>query len=236
LAKKEDIQITPAGRALYPKLNEPDNKFKAEGEYSVKLLLTEAEARPILEKCQELRQQAFVEEFERQCEARPKFNRDKIKAELKLADLGIKPYADPETGEETGDYVITFKMAASGVSKKTEKPWTRRPKLFDSANQPLDPAKVAIWSGSVLKVAYSLSPFYTGAVGAGASIRLEAVQVIKLVSGGGQDATDYGFATEEGGYARSAEDEDNDPNPAFKGFGGGEAGAGDGEPQGSEDF
>ena len=198
MAKREYL-ASPKGRALYPKLKDPDTKFKPEGEYSVKLLLSEAEAAPILEMCQRLQQAAFDEEFEKQQAAKPKMSASKIREGIKLAELPVKPQTDPETGEETGDFVATFKMKASGITKKTGKPWSRRPALFDAKNKPLNPQKVDVWSGSVLKIIYTVSPFCT-ALGAGVSLRLEAVQVIELRSGGAQDAAGYGLTEEEDGY------------------------------------
>lgn len=198
---KENIFNTPAGRAIYPRLTEPDTKFKDAGEYSVRLLLTETEIAPIMAKCEELRQQAFDEQFEKIKTEKPRMADDKIRESIKLADLPLKLYEDPDTGDTTGEYQVNFKMTASGVSKKTGKPWTRRPALFDARNNPINPEGLEIWSGSVLKVSFEIMPFYTKAVGAGVSLRLLAVQIIELVSGGQRDAAGYGFEAQEDGYA-----------------------------------
>ena len=200
---KQDTLISPAGRAIFPKLTEPDTKFKEEGEYSVKLLLTEAEAAVIREKCEAVRQQAFDEQFEKIRSEKPKMSAEKIRESIKLAELPIKPYEDPDTGEETGEYQVNFKMRASGVSKKTGKHWTRRPLIFDAQNNPIKPDGLEIWSGSVLKVAYELAPFCTAALGAGVSIRLIGVQIIELVSGSARDAASLGFEKEESGYTHT---------------------------------
>lgn len=208
---KNDLIVSPAGRALYPKLTEPDTKFKEAGEYSVKLILPEADAMPLLAKCREMQQQAVEEELEKQIAKNPKMNPEKIREKIKLADLPVKPHEDPETGEETGDYVVTFKMTASGVSRKTGKEWTRRPALFDAKGKPVkNPDKLQIWSGSVLKVAYNADPFCT-AIGAGVSLRLEAVQIIELVSGGQRDAAGYGFGEEDGYSHEETAENSGDP-------------------------
>ncbi len=223
MAKKETL-ISPAGRALYPKLHEPDTKFKKDGEYSVKLLLTEADAKPLLEMCEKLRQQAFDDEVAKVKAEKPKMSLDKIKEKIDIAELPIKPYEDPETGEETGEYQINFKMLASGVSKKTGKPWSRRPAIFDSRNQPVNPAKVHIWGGSVLKIAYSVEPFCTPALGAGVSVRLEAVQIIELVSGGQRSAEGYGFGAQEGGYSHNPTHDEEDNNGEYEDADAGDSG------------
>jgi len=42
--------FSPAGIAVFPNLNKPDTKFKADGEYKVKLRVTEDEAQPLIDK------------------------------------------------------------------------------------------------------------------------------------------------------------------------------------------
>ena len=217
-------RISPAGRALWPKLTEPDTKFKTEGEYSVKLLLTEAEGAELLALCEETREAAVQIGVDRQREKAPKMTEATARSKVKLSDHPVKPHEDPETGEETGLYVVTFKMKASGVSKKTGKPWSRRPALFDAQRQSINPEGIQIWNGSVIKVAYNPQPWCNPKLECGCKLALEAVQVIELVNGGSRD---YGFG-EGDGYSYSPED---DPNPAFGGFeGAGEDGAIGGDP------
>jgi len=59
-----------------------------------------------------------------------------------------------------------------------------------------------------VRVAGEATVYNTAALGMGVSLRLSAVQVIKLVSGSGDDATaaSYGFQGEEGGYESSDSD------------------------------
>lgn len=54
-------------------------------------------------------------------------------------------------------------------------------------------------------MAYTLEAFST-ALGIGCSCRLEAVQIIKLVSGGQKDAAGYGFGAEDSGFVGQEED------------------------------
>jgi len=51
-----------------------------------------------------------------------------------------------------------------------------------------------------VKVAFELRPFYVASFGAGCSQVLEAVQVLKLVSGNARSADDFGFTSEDGGF------------------------------------
>ena len=188
-SNKKEIKITPAGVALYPKLNEPDTKFKAEGQYSVKLRLSAEDAQELIDEIDSLADAAFEEAL-----AEAKNEREKKK--IKRADPAYSAEED-EDGKETGNFLFNFKMAASGVSKKTGKEWTRTCPVFDAKRKPIDLKTVQIGSGSVVKVAYVLSPFST-AIGVGVSLRLEAVQVLERREWGSRDASAFGFGDEEG--------------------------------------
>jgi hypothetical protein len=226
---KREVKISPAGQALWPKLTEPDTKFKTEGEYSVKLLVSEAEAREFITLCDAVRERAVEMCVEALQAKHPKLTAAKAKEKTVLYEHPVKPEEDPETGLETGNYTVNFKMTASGANKKTGKPWSRRPVLFDAKKRPIDPGSIEIWNGSRLKVAYSPSPWHNPKNECGCSLKLEAVQVLELVNGGNRD---YDFGEEEGGYSHSDE-----ANPPFNGFpGAGEGAEDDGEPEDSKDF
>ena len=199
MSKQKLLQmVTPPGIAVYPKLNEPDTKFKAAGEYQTRLRLQLADAKV----------QSFVETIDEAYDAAiaqaKKDNPAKAKS-MKSADKPYKVVCDEE-GNETGEIEFNFKMAASGVSKKTQKPWTRRPSLFDAKGQPL-PADTKVGGGSTIKVSFEIMPFYAPAVGAGLSLRLQAVQVLDLVEYGQRTASAYGFE-EEDGYAAIVAEQD----------------------------
>ncbi len=196
--KKYLKQVTPAGRAIYPRLNEPDTKFKDEGTYSVRLALSGEDAQGLIDSIEEVKAEALEMANEMK----------KGKKKTKEADL---PYADvlDEDENETGEIAFHFKMTASGLSKKTGKKWERRPALFDAKTKRLDPEKTQIWGGSILKVSYTAEPFYVPALGAGVTLRLHGVQVLELVSGGEQTAESMGFGEEDGFEgAESARNED----------------------------
>ena len=131
-----------------------------------------------------------------------KLEKSKLK---RVEDLPCKEELDDDANP-TGYYLLNAKMKASGVSKKTGKTWKRTPALFDSAGRPItNTGSLQIWSGSEVRVAYTLEAFST-ALGIGCSCRLEAVQIIRLVSGGQKDATGYGFGTEDAGFVGKEED------------------------------
>lgn len=187
--------ITPRGVAIWPRLNAPDTKWKPEGEYSCKIRLTpDALPEDLVEKLEALRDEKAEET---RADLKTKKQGAKIKS-LKTRDL-LTPETDRETGEETGFVLLNAKMRASGVSKKTGKPWTRKPAVFDAKGKPIDPVP-NIYGGSEVKLAVEAQAYYTPKDNeVGIAFYLEAAQVLKLVVGNGQKTADgYGFGEEEG--------------------------------------
>jgi len=185
---------TPKGVFKWPRLNEPDTKYKAEGLYSVKLILDEQSAKALIAKLQPHFDAAVAEAKEKYAALPVKTRKEK---EFKTNKF-FSPVYDEDTEEETGDVEFNFKMTASGVSKKTNKPWKRAPRIFDARGQVMTKAP-SIWGGTVGKVAFEVMPYFNNAqCEGGLSLRLDAVQIIELVSGGGKSASAYGFGEEEG--------------------------------------
>lgn len=190
--------VTPKGVASWPRLHEPDTKFKKEGEYSIKLKLSGAAAAELNAIIEAAHEQSFEANRKAIAEAKAKEKNPKKRAEIKeRADLPCKEVY--ENDEPTGEYEFSFKMKASGVSQKTGKPWERKPAVFNAKGKPLSAEeKQKVGGGSVVKVSYEIAPFYTAALGAGVSLRLEAVQVLELKSFTNRDASAFGFGAEEG--------------------------------------
>lgn len=183
------------GTFVFPKLNTPDTKFKAEGEYQVRLRMGADDAAPIMAKIDEMADAALAEAKAELVKAK----KGAAAAKLTLAkDKPYRPTMDPETGEETGDIEFNFKMKASGVAAATGKPWERSPKVFSASGAELKGTAIpSIWGGTVGRVSGEYNPFCT-AIGAGVSLRLNAVQILSLVTKGGGDAGTFGFGAEEG--------------------------------------
>jgi hypothetical protein len=95
------------------------------------------------------------------------------------------PYFDEvdESGKPTGNVIIKFKSQF-------------KPTIFDSQGSVM--TESSIWGGSEIKVNAEVSPYITTLIGAGVSLRLKAVQVIKYVEGGTSSADNFGFQTETG--------------------------------------
>lgn len=195
---KLEMLQTPAGIAIYPHLNKPDTRFNPEGQYQVKLRIPSEEAKDLIAQIDAV----IADEVAKAKKENPK----------KAVKMATKPYAvalDDE-GNETDE--ITFSFKAKAVL--TLKDGTKLPtsiKLFDSKGNAF-PQEDIIWGGSKIKVAFNAAPFNTAMAGIGASLRIKAVQVIDLVTGGSGNASSFGFGEEEGYVAspKSVETEATD--------------------------
>lgn len=221
-AKKKSYNVgkgtTPKGSLIYPHLTKPDTKFKAEGEYRTRFRLDGEDAQVFIGKVEDFYKLAIEKVVEEKVEeARLKFKAPKdkptavfdpvkakarIEKELKRADKPYKEILDDE-GNETGAYAFTFKQKAT-LKLRDGTIVTKKVDLFDAANKPL--TGVAVYGGTVAKIAYEALPFFTPAVGAGLTLRLNAVQVIELKTAGDRDAKSYGFEEEGEGIESESTD------------------------------
>lgn len=208
---------SPKGTFRYPSLDKPDfgnEKFpKPNGVYKVQLILAEADdaTQAFLAKLKPL-YDAAIEQGKEEFKGLKVEARKKLK-ELTENDLFAIEY-DKETEEPTGNIIFKFDMTASGENKKKEK-WSRKPAVFNAKGKPM--LKVPpVWGGTVGKISFEASPYFIPGTGAaGLKLRLNAAQIIDLVSGGQRDAGAYGFGEEEG-YEGSDDTEDAADEGGFK--------------------
>ena len=100
-------------------------------------------------------------------------------------------------GMQNGDIRFKFNMKKSFVTRDGETV-EQHPQVFDSKGILITDKSFRIGNGSVVKVAYFVSPYFNKGK-AGVSLRLKAVQVIELVHYGvNSDPKAFGFAEEEG--------------------------------------
>ena len=135
--------VTPVGVAKNPRLTKPDTKFLEAGVYGVSLVVSADAAKPLI---------AMIDaEMKAALELAKK---DNPKVRIKAAD---KPYIAVinDADEPTDEVVFTFKMRASGIDRKTEHPWRRRPALFDAKGKPLVDKEIG--AGSEIKVAFTMT-------------------------------------------------------------------------------
>lgn len=207
--KKSPKFTSPKGIAIFPWLNKPDTKFVPEGQYKITLRMSEEAAQPMIDKLQPMFDAVVA-----------KAQKDPKRKGKKIQTHDFYKRVFDDEGNETGEIDFNFKMKASGV-KKDGSPWTMKPDLFDATGAKLDP-NVRIFGGSKVRVAYTVGE-YDKAIGTGISLRLEGVQVIKLVEGS-RDASSYGFGDES-----DDEDADSDTDQST------EDSDGEGEGEESED-
>lgn len=188
--EKKVVHTSPQGTAVYPRiLGEPDTKFNPEGVWSIKLKfksLSEPGVQALIDRID-----AVIEQAGKEAKADADFVKSQKKRGKKVEPADRSYTIDPDNGE----VVVSFKSRASGISKKTNRPWERKVAVFDKYGKPVAP-DTKVGGGSLCKVAFTLNPFYT-AIGYGCSIGLEAVQILELVEWGQGTAEQYGFDAEE---------------------------------------
>ncbi len=217
MTKKKVELTTSRGDAVYPQLNTPSTKFDSAGVFECRLRFASDDA--FLETFREKAQAVIDEKYEEIVEGLRAEGKKAVADKVTKLDPPIIVEEDQETGEETGFVTIKAKKVASGISKKTNKPWESKPDIFDARGVKLNNPPL-IGGGSVLKMQVELFGYYTAnAKEVGCSIRLNGVQIIKLVQYGARDAAGYGFEAEEDGDAidDGAQDFDNGGSSAGDG-------------------
>ena len=185
-------QVSVAGESIYPHLVKPDVRFNELGEYKVTLKVSKQDATNMVKQID----QAIVDSL--------------AKAEKDTKGKKVKDAPKPYT-EESDFVFFKFKMKASGVNRKTQEKFSQRPTLFDAKKNPIS-ADTSIWGGSIMKVAYQAVPYFTPMLGAGVSLRLKAVQVIKLVQG----KSDNNIFKEEDGFESKSTGSENSNAPTVQ--------------------
>lgn len=181
---------TPIGVAVYPKLNKADTKFQPDGEYSIKLKLEGNDAEKLTQ---------FMDEQHALAVEQARRENPKLK-KVKEGALPYKPEVDDDNNE-TGATIFNFKMKAHVVMRSGDS-FDQKPAVFDAKGSPIDMKKVQVWGGSKVRVSFQAVPYYTAALGAGVSLRLQGVKILELVTGtGGKSAGALGFDEEEDGFA-----------------------------------
>lgn len=208
---KGPIKVTPKGTAIFPRLNTPDTKYKAEGVYEVKLAfdadtdLTKLEA-------------AVQKEIDKKYDAMVAELKEAGKAGLakkitkRPLDDHFKAEEDEATGDETGRIVIKAKMNASGTTK-AGKQWSRKPTIVDAKGNVLKKVP-PIGGGTIMKLSVELFAYYApNDKVIGCSFRLEGVQIITLTSYGERNAESLGFGEEDGDDLSDFEGGEDDTPP-----------------------
>lgn len=189
---------TPKGKAQgFVALQTPSDKFKKEGEYSVKIRVNKKEGEALLEKIKAIRKQAL----------------EQIRAEgakPKAIDITcVKPLGTTTSDDDgneiftpdpSGDYII---KASKRASFEKEGKVIRTPVLLIDGKKKQIKKELNMGAGSELKLKVTVEGYYFPAQGVGVSMKLSAVQVLNVV----ERTTDLsGFEEEDDAF-----DSDNLP-------------------------
>lgn len=215
-AKKIYEKLTlPAGRARWIAVNKPLTTHKPEGEYSVDVVLTPEQAKPLIAKFEELAKIEGIaaskdDKFKLALKkARSKAKDDKL---MPGKTLPIVPELDAE-GNETGNFVARCKQKGQ-YTRKDQSIQNVVITIVDSNRKPM---KANLGKGSLVRVATAVVPYFSaGLLKYGVSLRIEGVQVIELVEYRGGADVNTMFNDEEGGYVadQSTAVADGDGSPA----------------------
>ena len=99
--KRKSI-TTPTGIAIWPKLNEPDTRWKAEGEYSVNLRLSAEDSAKVIKMIEEYADNAYSQ-----------FCTQQGKNKLKRHGMPWTEVTD-ESGEATGELGLQVQAQGQG--------------------------------------------------------------------------------------------------------------------------
>jgi len=186
--------VTPRGVFSFPWVNKPDAKFAKAGEkgdYKSGLVVEAGPAAALVAQIDA----AVATALEKQ-RAEMVAKGGKAIADSKNLSTYV-PY-QPEyaaDGEVTGRIKFSAKVNAEGKNDKGEV-WSNKPAVFDAAGKP---STVAVYGGSEGKLSVQFVPFYSAKDNqVGITLRLKAVQILKVVSKGGNSAEGFGFGAEEG--------------------------------------
>lgn len=188
-------QLTPKGVFKFPKLNTPDS-YNNDLKYKATLLVEPdaAEVPEFIAKLERIRDEE-IERIKRELT-------DAGKAGLakKVGPRDVYKLDLDKSGEETGLLAFDVSMKAEVKRKSDDKIIKLRPKFFDAKGRDIsNPPE--IWGGTVGRFGVDIFGSKRPADGAiGTTLRLDAVFLIDLKSGGGRDASAYGFQGDEGGY------------------------------------
>jgi hypothetical protein len=188
--EKAPQYITPAGEFVWPWLNRPDDRpIKGKPQKpAYKLNIRYPANAPAWLKLKAKLDELVEESYDKAVAENPKKRKLIVRA---------FPYSmeTDDDGEETGNVTLKLKQNASFKDKNTGAEREVSVSLYDAQLSPIDRKKVSIYGGSVGTASFSTRPYLVDSTnGAGISLDLKAVQVLKLVTQGERSGESYGFA------------------------------------------
>jgi hypothetical protein len=195
--------VTPSGVAIWPSLGKANTKFNPDGVFEIKLRMdgSDPKVQAFIAQINEARERALATiraEYEDKLAKASGSGKASAAAALKklgMADSPIRPYYD-EDGNETGDVTIACKLKAKFTKKDGKVGKHEFVPCVDAKKTEFDPREVGVGSGSVCRASITTYPYVVpSTMQAGVAVRLDAVQVIKLVEFG---SAGPGFDEEDG--------------------------------------
>ena len=177
--------VTCKGKAIYPHLRTPDMYEGNDLGFTIRLM-------PSMEDAQKFEE--FLRAELDKAASLPEFAGKKLNDRSALIGMG-------ETQE--GDTVFKFKTKSTYKTKSGDI-MNRVIPIYDSQGKPLS-KNVDVGHGSIVKVAFSLHPYYKTKTIKGLTLYLNAVQVLELVKRNDERGADaFGFGAVEGGFVAEA--------------------------------
>jgi len=162
------ILTSPEGIAEFPYMSEPDIAFNPEGLFHTKLVCKLSDSLEVKKAIDDM----IALEVKKQHDLDPK----------KKINKAPLPYAVRDE-----EIVFNFKLRASGKRKSDNKPFTQKPSIVNADLSQFDETQ-KIWGGSKLQITFE--PYsWNMPVGIGCTLRMKAVQVLELVTGGNTSNT-----------------------------------------------
>lgn len=163
---------TPKGIAKYPYLATPDTQFSTLGDYKVTLDVPKEAAEKLVLTLRRLHADN-VEAITEKTGKAPQITTTKQGVE--------RPIPMDEITDKDGNEIVSFRFKMKPqYTTKTGDVVNQKPTLFDSKVQLL-PITTMVGDGSTIKVSFTAAA-YLAPIGAGVSLRLQAVQVLELVA------------------------------------------------------
>jgi len=188
------IITTPKGFADWVKVFTPDTKYNAEGVYSMKLRIGEAEAEGLCEQLDALTDAIYAKSL-----------KDNPKLKTKLTKRTPYEQVLDDDGSETGVIEFTLKTKAV-ITAKDGSTYTNKVAVFDAKAKPIT-QEFKIGNGSTMKASFEPIPYMMQSTKeASVSLRLKSVQLIDLVEFGANNTFE-----EEEGYTFEAKPEPEKP-------------------------
>lgn len=206
--------VLPAGPLVFPKVNAPDFKYKKDhGEYTtrVRYQASGPEIEFIRAQVAETMERAKAIAAERwdemSTDSKRKMKKDKNITGPKPMDLVTEEY-EKDSDDPTGTVTVKVSANAGGIRKNGKdagKPWSFKPPIFDAKGKKPLKNPPEIWGGTIAKLSADVVPFWVPLDATyGVKLQLRAVRILDLKTGGGADASSYGFGDDDEGFEYQA--------------------------------